>query len=269
MFGRTKEEFNSNVISFLDRCVKEHIHLNSDKVQINTNNVPFYGHVLTKDGIQPDMSKVKLILDWPIPENQKELQQFMGSVNYLSKFLAFLSDLHAPLQLLLKKDSEFIWTDTHIIAFNHLKEHVSNDVKLQFFDCSKPLFIEVDASKCGIGAAMLQSDPIMRNTSTSEIPDNLRPISYASKTLSDTESNYLNNERELLGVVFAVLHFKHFTYRRPVTIISDHKPLVSLFKKSLTSSSPHLSRMLLQILDYNLNIVYQEGSKMHLSDAIS
>ena len=64
-------------------------------------------------------------------------------------------------------------------------------------------------------------------------------------------------------------HFKHFTYRRPVTIISDHKPLVSLFKKSLTSSSHHLSRMLLQILDYDLNIVYQEGSKMHLSNALS
>ena len=87
--------------------------------------------------------------------------------------------------------------------------------------------------------------------------------------LSETESNYSNIERELLAVVFAVTHFKHFTYGRPVTIISDHKPLVSLFKKSLTSSFPHLSRMLLQILDYGLNIVYQKGSKMHLSDALS
>ena len=101
-------------------------------MQINTDNVPYFGHVLTKDGIQPDESKVKLILHWPVPENQEELQQFMGSVNYLSKFLAFLSDLHAPLQPLLKKDSEFIWTDTHIIAFNHIKQHVSNDVRLQF-----------------------------------------------------------------------------------------------------------------------------------------
>ena len=86
--------------------------------------------------------------------------------------------------------------------------------------------------------------------------------------LSETESNYSNIERELLGVVFAVTHFKHFTYGRPVTIIFDHKPLISLFKKSLTSSSC-LSRMMLQILDYDLSIVYQEGSKMHLSDAIS
>ena len=160
VFGRTREEFNSNVISFLDQCVKEDIHLNPDKVQINMDNVPFFGHVLTKDGIQPDESKVKIILDWPVPENQKELQQFMGSVNYLSKFLAFLSDLHAPLQLLLKKDSEFIWTDTHTIAFNCIKQHVSNDVRLQYFDSSKPLFIKVDASKRGIGAAMLQCDPI-------------------------------------------------------------------------------------------------------------
>ena len=150
----------------------------------------------------------------------------MGSVNYLSKFLAFLSDLCAPLQPLLKKDSEFIWTDTHIVAFNHIKEHVSNDVKLQFFDSSKPLFIEVDASKQGIGAAMLQCDPIVKDSSSTEIPNNLRPISYASKTLSETESNYSNIERALLGVVFAVTHFKHFTYGRPVTIISDHKPLV-------------------------------------------
>ena len=96
-----------------------------------------------------------------------------------------------------------------------------------------------------------------------------KPISYASKTLSETESNYSNLECELLGVVFATTHFKHFTYDRPVTIILDHKPLVSLFKKSLANSSPRLSRMLLQILDYDLQIVYQEGSKMHLSDALS
>ena len=89
------------------------------------------------------------------------------------------------------------------------------------------------------------------------------------RPLSETESNYSNIERELLAVVFAVTHFKHFMYGRPFTIISNHKPLVSLFKKSLTSSSPHLSRMLLQILDYDLNIVYQEGSKMYLSDALS
>ena len=66
-----------------------------------------------------------------------------------------------------------------------------------------------------------------------------------------------------------MLHFKHFTYECKVHVLTDHKPLVSLFKKSLTSASPKLSRMLLCIIDYQLDVMYQPGTKMHLSDALS
>ena len=78
---------------------------------------------------------------------------------------------------------------------------------------------------------MLQGDSTVPNMAKfDEIPMNLRPISYASKTLSSTESNYSNIERELLGLLFAVTHFKHFTYERLVHVITDHKPLVSFFR---------------------------------------
>ena len=138
--------------------------------------------------------------------------------------MAFLSDLHAALQSLLKKDAEFIWTPVHQQAFDQIKLHVSNDVKLQFYDSNKDLYIEVDTSKNGISAVMLQQDKIVPNTSksNSEIPNNLRPISNASKTLSTTESNYLNTEHELLSLLFTVLHFKHFTHGRTVYVITDH-----------------------------------------------
>ena len=116
---------------------------------------------------------------------------------------------------------------------------------------------------------MLQPDKNTKNTSNTVIPNNLRPVSYASKTLTSSESNYSNIECELLGVLFSVLHFNHFTYRCKVHMITDHKPLVSLFKKSLTSASPRLSRMLLCIIDYQLDVMYQPGTKMHLSDALS
>ena len=116
---------------------------------------------------------------------------------------------------------------------------------------------------------MLQEDPIIKDVSKSDIPMNLRPISYASKTLSSTESNYSNIEHELLGLLFAVTHFKHFTYGRLVHVITDNKPLVSLYRKSLVDSSPRLTRMLIQLLDYTLDVRYQPGAEMHLSDAIS
>ena len=140
---------------------------------------------------------------------------------------------------------------------------------LKYFDSNLPIYIETDASKKGIGVVMLQPDNSVENTSHTEVPNNLRPVFYASKTLTATESNYSNIEREMLGVVFSVLHFKHFTYGREVHIITDHKPLIMLFAKNLATTSPRLSRMLIKILDYVVVLHHQEGNKMHLSDTIS
>ena len=186
VFGRTESEFRNNVISFLDRSIEQDLHLNPDKIQINCTDVPFFGNTLSKDGLSPHMNKVKLIQAWPTPTNQKELQSFLGTVNYLSRFLPFLSDLRAPLQNLLKKGSELIWTNIHQQTFDQLKLHVSNDVKFNFYDCSKPLYVEVDTSKKGIGAVMLQEDSIIKNTFKCDIPNNLCPISYASKTFQQS-----------------------------------------------------------------------------------
>ena len=225
--------FKSNVISFLNRCGEKHLHLNPDKIQINIPDVSFFDQVLTKEGLKPDPHKVDVIKQLPTPTNVTELQSFLGSVNYLCKFIPYLSDLRQPLQGLLKSNSEFIWTQVHDKAFENLKQAICKDITLQFFDSDLPLYIEADASQKGIRVIMLQPDKSHKNTSKSEIPSNLRPVAYASKMLTSCESNYSNIERELLGVLFSVLHFKHFTYGHKVHIITDHKPPVSLFRKVL------------------------------------
>ena len=71
------------------------------------------------------------------------------------------------------------------------------------------------------------------------------------------------------GVVLSMLHYKHFMYGRQISIITDHKPLITLFAKNLATTSPRLSHMLIKIFDDVLVLHHQEGSKMHLSDAIS
>ena len=105
VYGSTYDEFKTNVLAFLDCCVQEDMHLNPDKVKIDYHEVPFFGNILSKDGLSSDTRKVELIQQWPTPTNHNELQSFLGTVNYLSRFLAFLSDLCAPLQALLKKDT--------------------------------------------------------------------------------------------------------------------------------------------------------------------
>ena len=74
--------------------------------------VPFFGNVVSDQGILPDPKKVQSIKNWPSPKSPKELQSFLGAVNYLSMFIPELSSLRSPLQGLVKKDSEYLWTGT-------------------------------------------------------------------------------------------------------------------------------------------------------------
>ena len=79
-------------------------------ILIQTKNVPFCGQVLTKDVLKSDPDKVNVMQQWPTPSNVTELQNFLGSVNYLCKFIPYLSDLIWPLQELLKSSNDFDWT---------------------------------------------------------------------------------------------------------------------------------------------------------------
>ena len=98
VFGETYEEFKGNVLKFLDRCMEKDLHLNADKFKLNCEAVPFFGHLLTENGIKPDPKKVEAICNWPVPQDITQLQSFLGAINYLAKFIPHLSALHAPLQ---------------------------------------------------------------------------------------------------------------------------------------------------------------------------
>ena len=131
---------------------------------------------------------------------------------------------------MLKKENDFIWSQNHQTCFDKIKEAVYKDVTLKFYDLNLPIFIETDASQNGTGVVLLQ--PLNFTLDENNIPTRLISVAFASKTLTSTECNYANIEHELLGVVFDVLHFKHFSFGNEVNIITDHKPLVSLLKRS-------------------------------------
>ena len=110
---------------------------------------------------------------------------------------------------------------------------------------------------------------IVNTSNMNDFLSDLKPLAYASKSLSDAETCYASIDRELLWVVFGVEHYKHFTYGHHTHIITDYKPLLPLFEKSLTYTAPHLSRLLLCISEYDLKLHYQPSSKMKPSDALS
>ena len=127
----------------------------------------------------------------------------------------------------------FIWTETHTADFKKLINIMCNSPKLlRYYRPDLDLYLETDASGVAIGMALLQSEQNDRSS--------LYPIAYGSKTLTGAETHYANIECELLGVVGGLEKFNYFTLGRPVTVLTDHKPLIAISKKSLVSAPPRL-----------------------------
>ena len=82
----------------------------------------------------------------------------------------------------------------------------------------------------------------------------LYPIAYGSKTLTDVETRYANIECELLGMVGGLEKFNYFTFGRPVTALTIHKPLIAISKKSLVNAPPRLQQLLLRLANYNVEL---------------
>ena len=125
---------------------------------------------------------------------------------------------------------------------------------LRYFDPSVETVIQTDASQKGLGAVLLQQG---------------QPVCYASKALKDTEKNYSSIERETLGVVWDLERFNYFIFGRHCTVNTDHKPLESIFKKSLSSCPPRLQRFLMRALKYDVTVNYVKGPDVPIADALS
>ncbi|XP_044756800.1 uncharacterized protein K02A2.6-like [Coccinella septempunctata] len=254
VWGSSKDEHDKRLLQVLERARECNIKFNSSKCQFSLNEVNYIGHKITSEGIKPDNSKISAIENYPEPTNIKELQCFLGIINYLHKFIPNVSELTAPLRELLKKDILFRWGFEQKNAFNQLKKIIIKEPVLSFYDPSKNLVLSVDACKDGLGAVLLQEG---------------KPIGYASRSLNNTQKSYAQIEKEMLAIVYGVKKFHQYVYGREIIVETDHKPLIHIFKKPLIDCPMRLQRMLLDLQVYNLKVVYKPGKEMYISDALS
>lgn len=153
----------------------------------------------------------------------------------------------------------FEWTDRHEEEWRKLKDTLTTEPVLTFFDPSKPTKISTDASKDGLGAALLQ-----RHDET------WQPVAYASRSMTETEQRYAQIEKETLGLVFGCGKFHSYVYGLPTfTAETDHKPLISIRKKNPNDMSPRIQRMMMALQRYDFDLIYSPGKYIVLADALS
>ena len=165
------------------------------------------------------------------PTHVKELQTFLGLANFTPHLAT----------VICTKPTFYDWGPEHDAASSNLKKAISSNEVLRYYDCTKPLVIQVGVLQRGLGTALLQAND---------------PIAFANKSLTETESRYSNIEREMLGIMFGLERFHQCVYGRHVEVHTDHKPLESIYTKHLFAAPPRLARMLLRIQQYDVSIKY-------------
>ena len=254
VFGRTRAEHDRNLLSMLEKSRENGLRFNPDKCQIGLSEVKYFGHVISSTGLRPDPEKVSAIVNMPNPTNRAELQTILGMITYLTKFQSNLSSITSPMRELLRDDVDFNWTSRQSEAFEQVKKSLTQAPVLSYYDRTKPVRLQVDASSKGLGACCMQDG---------------KPIAYASKTLTAAEVKYSQIEKEMLGILFGCTRFKHYIYGRRTVVESDCKPIESIMKKPLCSASPRLQRLVLQLQQFDIEVIHYRGKNIPLGDALS
>ena len=125
---------------------------------------------------------------------------------------------------------------------------------LAFYDVNKPVEMQCNASKDGLGAVLIQAE---------------RPVAYSSRSLTDTEKRYAQIQKEMLSIVHTATTFHCYIFGKEPVVYNVLKPLEMIFWKPLASAPMRLQKMLLRLQWYKLKVCYRKGKNMTVADALS
>ncbi|XP_054832355.1 uncharacterized protein K02A2.6-like [Eublepharis macularius] len=233
-----------------------------EKCQFAVESVEFLGFLIDAAGIHPTPAKVRAIKSAPPPGSKKELQSFLGLLNFYHAFLPHKASIAEPLHRLLDSSAPWGWGRREAAAFEAVKKLLSSESVLTHFDEKKPIVLACDASPYGIGAVLSH-----RMHTGHEAP-----IAYFSRTLSAAERNYAQIDKEALAIVAGVKKFHDYLYGRKFLIATDHKPLLGLLspdKQTPQILSPRMLRWTVFMSAYSYDLQHRPGKAMGHADALS
>ncbi|SCV70790.1 BQ2448_3552 [Microbotryum intermedium] len=262
IFSNTIEEHQTHVREVLEALRRADLYCSPKKTELFTTSCDFLGHVISRNGIAADQSKVDRIVEWPRPRTVTELRGFLGLVQYLRKFINGLAQHTKPLSDLTSKNANvrLMWGVEQERHFNAIKAIVTSLPCLKPIDHTEladPLWVMTDASNVGIGAVLLQGQDWRK----------AHPVAYWSRQYISAEANYPTHEQELLAVVGALRQWRVNLMGVHFTVLTDHESLKYL--KTQENLSKRQARWVERLADYDFDITYIPGGENTVADAMS
>ncbi|GJT15892.1 reverse transcriptase domain-containing protein [Tanacetum coccineum] len=208
----------------------------------------------SNDGMEP--AKVDVVAKLPHPTTVKGIRSFLGHAGFYRRFIKDFSKISRPMTHLLEKNTPFIFSEDCILAFQTLKKKLTEAPILIAPNWDQPFEIMCDASDYAIGAVLGQ-----------RIEKHFRPIHYASKTMTEAESNYTTTEKEMLAVVYAFEKFRSYLIMNKSVVYTDHSALKYLFNKK--DAKARLLRWVLLLQEFDFKVIDTKGAENYAADHLS
>ena len=208
--------------------MKENLKAAPDKTYFTLKKVKFLGHIIEDKKVKPLTSRIYGFQKLEPPTSMKALQRYLGTINFLAKYVYGMQPILQPLYNLLHKNA-FKWTKEHQQIFEQMKRTITHKLELTMPDTTKPFYMITDASNTGIGAALLQQQPTERK---------MKLISANSRLFTPIEMRLSTLIRECSAMTFALTEYEFLLTgsNHPIVLFTDRKPSIYLFTQKNTKS---------------------------------
>ena len=268
IFSRTFEEHISRLQQVF-QCIRDNnLKLSPKKCAFFMDKVKYVGHIVSKNGIEPDPDKIEKVLNWPRPTKPDEVRQFIGFVGYYRRFIKNFTRIAKPLNELMppttqksRKNSKtppnWKWGEQQEKAFQQLKAHLSSPPILGYPDYNKPFELHTDACLSGLGAVLYQ-----------EQEGHKRVIAYASRGLNKSEKNYPVHKLEFLALKWSICDkFKDYLHGHRFRVYTDNNPLTYVLSTAHLDATSQ--RWIASLASFSFDIQYRPGRLNRDADALS
>lgn len=198
-----------------------------------------------------DQAKVDAVLAWPQPKSVRAVRGFLGLASYYRRFIKNYGTIAGPLTKLMRKDA-FFWSEEATAAFRALQSALTTASVMQLPDFGRPFVVECDASGSGFGTVLHQGSG---------------PIAFFSKQIAVCHAKLAAYERELIGLVQAVRHWRPYLWGREFVVRTDHYSLKFLLDQRLATIPQH--QWASKLLGFDFTVEYKPGTQNVVAHALS
>jgi hypothetical protein len=257
VFSKTLHEHSMHVQAVMDKLTSVNLILNPNKCHFAQKAVYLLGFCVSIRGLSLDPRKVTNVQQWPQPQTGKDIERFLGVINYFRDHIPKIATLTAPLDKLRKVNKlDKHWTPVCQLSFEKLKHVLTCTTVLKHPVENLPFNVATDASNTGIGAVLFQL-----------VNKKVQHIGFFARSLSQPERNYSTTKRELLAIVFALNKFHKYLWGNHFTLFTDHRALTYIHTQKI--ANPMMINWLDTILQYSFTVTHIPGMTNVLPDALS